>query len=293
MKTIGEFGEDHLIAALCRDLPSSDQVVVGPGDDCAVVGTGDLLSLLKTDAVVEGIHFLKDEAPNRVGWKAIARVLSDFAAMGGRPNELLITLALSPEVTVTWANELYQGMTRCLKKHGGVIVGGETTSLPKGSPAMISIAGRGSVKRSQVVTRSGGQPGDSIYVTGALGGSIQGKHLDFTPRIEEANWLTQHFAIHAMMDLSDGLAKDLPRLVKMSQCGFRLDQKSLPLSVGVSIEQALNDGEDYELLFTTSDDIEGPWETTFPNVPLTKIGELTREKSDQLEGGWDHFDRGE
>ena len=293
MKTVGELGEDHLIAALCRDLPTSDEVIVGPGDDCAVVGQGDLLTLLKTDAVVEGIHFLKDEDPHRVGWKAVARVLSDFAAMGGRPQELLITLALSPEVTVTWVDKIYQGMTHCLKKHGGVIVGGETTSLPKGTPAMISIAGRGSVKKSQVVTRSGGQPGDSIYVTGTLGGSIHGKHLDFTPRIEEANWLTEHFTINAMMDLSDGLSKDLPRLVTMSKCGFRLDRASLPRSAGVSSEQALSDGEDYELLFTTSDDIEEGWEATFSNLPLTKIGELTREKTDHLDGGWDHFERSE
>lgn len=291
MKTIGELGEDGLIAALCRDLPISDKVLVGPGDDCAVVESSSLLTLLKTDAVVEGVHFLAGEDARRVGWKAVARVLSDFAAMGGKPGELLVTVALNPETPVTWACELYEGMKACLATHGGVIVGGETTSLPKGAPIMISVAGRGTVARSQVVTRSGGRPGDGIFVTGTLGGSIRGKHLDFTPRLAEADWLTQHFEINAMMDLSDGLAKDLPRLARMSGCGFEINRKLLPLSEGVSVEEALGDGEDYELLFTSADEIEGTWGTTFPDLPLTKIGEFTQEKGSALEGGWDHFHR--
>jgi thiamine-monophosphate kinase len=289
MKTVGELGEDALIKALCSPLPTSNDVVVGPGDDCAVVGRGKVLTLLKTDAVVAGVHFLPDEKAKRVGWKAIARVLSDFAAMGGKPAELLVTIALSPDTTVAWVEELYQGMTACLQKHGGVIVGGETTSLPKGAPVMISVAGRGCVEKSQLVTRSTGQAGDSIYVTGSLGGSIRGKHLDFTPRIIEADWLTKNFQITAMMDLSDGLAKDLPRLARMSGCGFRIDQQSLPLTEGSAVENALNDGEDYELLFTSNADIEKSWKTDFPDLPLTKIGELTREKESELEGGWDHF----
>lgn len=291
MKTVGELGEDDLIATLCRELSTSDEVMVGPGDDCAVIGKGEILTLLKTDAVVEGVHFLPEEKAGRVGWKAIARVLSDFAAMGGKPGELLVTIALNPDVEVRWVSELYDGMKSCLQKHGGVIVGGETTSLPKGAPTMISIAGRGTVKSSQVVTRSGGQAGDHIYVTGTLGGSIQGKHLDFNPRIKEAGWLAEHYQINAMMDLSDGLAKDLPRLVQMSDCGFKITPETLPLSKGVSIKEALNDGEDYELLFTTADEIEDTWKTTFPDLLLTKVGELTREKDGHLEGGWDHFNR--
>ncbi len=291
MKTVGELGEDGLIARICAGLAKGGEVVVGPGDDCAVVGSGDVLTLLKTDAVVAGIHFLQNEDARRVGWKAVARVLSDFAAMGGKPGELMVTLALESTTPVRWVGELYEGMANCLKKHGGVIVGGETTSLPEGAPAMISVAGRGTVRASQVVTRSGGRPGDAIYVTGTLGGSIRGKHLDFTPRLKEANWLSQHFKIKAMMDLSDGLAKDLPRLARMSGCGFTIDRETLPLSKGVSVEEALGDGEDYELLFTSGDEMEGTWAATFPDLPLTKIGELTREKDDHLEGGWDHFKR--
>ncbi len=300
MKTIGDIGEDALIATLCQNLTTSPNLIIGPGDDCAVIASHSpssknqdeqFLTLLKTDAVVAGIHFLPTEEARRVGWKSIARVLSDFAAMGGRPGELLVTIALAPSVTLAWVRELYAGMEACLKEHGGIIAGGETSSLPEGAPTVISIAGRGLVKSSQLVTRSGGQIGDSIYVTGTLGGSIHGKHLDFTPRIPEAAWLTQHFKINAMMDLSDGLAKDLPRLASKSRCGFQLHHQSLPLSDRSSIPQALNDGEDYELLFTSPDSILEPWKSEFPKLPLTKIGELTAEENSALSGGWDHFSR--
>jgi len=288
MKNVGDLGEDKLIATLCQNLPTSEQVLVGPGDDCAVIDTGETLTLLKSDAVIEGVHFLPNEKASRVGWKAVARVLSDFAAMAGQPDELLVTIALSHRTSLNWVQELYQGMSHCLTQHGGTIVGGETTSLPEGAPIMISIAGRGTVAASQVVTRSAGQATDSIYVTGSLGGSIRGKHLDFTPRLKEANWLSENAKLTAMMDLSDGLAKDLPRLAKMSQCGFQIDRQSLPLSDGVSIDQALNDGEDYELLFTSPDHLSSTWAKAFPDLTLTKIGELTSTQENHLQGGWDH-----
>ena len=235
MKSVRQLGEDNLIARICGDLPKPAHVLVGPGDDCAVVGAGEELVLLKTDAVVAGIHFLHDAKSTRVGWKAVARVLSDFAAMGGEPGELLITLALAPEVSVDWVDGLYRGMSSCLEQHGGVIVGGETTSLPEGTPTMVSVAGKGRVARANLVTRSGGRPGDDIYVTGRLGGSIHGKHLDFTPRLREAAWLVNNSRITAMMDLSDGLAKDLPRLAQMSGVGFELNRDSLPCSEGSTL----------------------------------------------------------
>lgn len=293
MKTITEIGEDGLIAKICDSLKSSESVVVGPGDDCAVVGEGDVLTLLKTDAVVEGVHFLAEEKAQRVGWKSVARVLSDFAAMGGQPSELLVTIALPKTTTVDRVTEFYEGMSACLNQHGGVIVGGETTSLPEGAPIMISIAGRGVVTRDHVVTRSGGKALDDIYVTGKLGGSIAGKHLDFTPRLQEAAWLTQNFPLTAMMDLSDGLAKDLPRLAQMSQCGFHLEQNTIPLNDGLELAQGLNDGEDYELLFTVSGEcaLQDAWNQQFPNLPLTRIGSLVENQEDTLTGGWDHFEK--
>jgi len=289
MKSVGDLGEDDLIGMLCEGLSRGDEVVVGPGDDCAVVGRGEILTLLKTDAVVAGVHFLESEKARRVGWKAVARVLSDFAAMGGGPRELLVTLALGREVSVEWVRELYEGMSACLERHGGVIVGGETTSLPAGAPVMISVAGRGEVRREYLVTRSGGRPGDGIYVTGRLGGSIRGKHLDFTPRLAESRWLVERFAISAMMDLSDGLAKDLPRLAKMSGVGFQLDREALPLAEEAGVEEALGDGEDYELLFTSADEIAEGWALAFPELALTRVGRLVEGTGEVLVGGWDHF----
>jgi thiamine-monophosphate kinase len=288
---VGELGEDQIVATLIEGLASSQQVLVGPGDDCAVIEAPEGLILLKTDAVVEGIHFLSEENPKRVGWKAVARVLSDFAAMGGVPKELLVTLAISKSSSVAWVKELYEGMASCLKKHGGVIVGGETTSIPDGSPAMISIAGKGQVQREHLVTRSGGVVGDGIYVTGHLGGSLAGHHLDFNPRIEQAAWLVENVKPSAMMDLSDGLAKDLPRLAKMSGCGFQLQLDALPCREGCSLENALGDGEDYELLFTSESHSEliKSWQRVFPEVRLTKIGELVLEEGQSISGGWDHF----
>ena len=291
MKSVRQLGEDNLIARICGDLPKPAHVLVGPGDDCAVVGAGEELVLLKTDAVVAGIHFLHDAKSTRVGWKAVARVLSDFAAMGGEPSELLITLALAPEVSVDWVDGLYRGMSSCLEQHGGVIVGGETTSLPQGTPTMISVAGKGRVDRANLVTRSGGRPGDEIYVTGRLGGSIHGKHLDFTPRLREAAWLVSNGGVTAMMDLSDGLAKDLPRLAQMSGVGFELDRDSLPCSEGSSPAEAISDGEDYELLLTSGDDLEPAWDEKFPDLEITKIGTLLEGAGDSIEGGWDHFQR--
>jgi thiamine-monophosphate kinase len=241
--------------------------------------------------VVAGVHFLSNEKSTRVGWKAVARVLSDFAAMGGEPGEVLITLALAPEVSVDWVDGLYRGMSSCLKQHGGVIVGGETISLPQGTPTMVSVAGKGRVARANLVTRSGGRPGDGIYVTGRLGGSINGKHLDFTPRLREAAWLVSNGGVTAMMDLSDGLAKDLPRLAQMSGVGFELDRGSLPCSEGSTPAEAINDGEDYELLLTSGDDLKPAWDEKFPELEITRIGTLLEGAGDSIEGGWDHFHR--
>ena len=224
-----------------------------------------------------------------MGWKAVARVLSDFAAMGGEPGELLVTLALAPEVPLAWLDDLYGGMKDCLAQHGGVIVGGETTALPSGAPTMISVAGRGTVRREDLVTRSGGQAGDAVYVTGRLGGSRRGKHLDFAPRVAEARWLVRHHAISSMMDLSDGLAKDLPRLARLSGVGFELDHDALPRNEGVEVAGALGDGEDYELLFTSPEEIGEAWAASFPDLEVTRVGRLVAGPGDEMAGGWEHF----
>jgi thiamine-monophosphate kinase len=297
MKTLREIGEDALIERLVALVPRDSDPAAGPGDDCAVIDLGpahDELQLLKTDALVEHIHFLPSAAAEAVGWKAVARVLSDFAAMGGRAGHFLVTLALPPETRVEWVEGLYRGIGQCLESFGGTLAGGETSSVPSGSAAVISIAATGWVRRDRRVLRNAGKPGDRLLVTGRLGGSLAGKHLNFTPRLAEANWLVSNFQPSAMMDLSDGLAKDLPRLAKASGCGFRIANEALPLNPGCTLAQALGDGEDYELLMAISADqvarLLQEWEKAFPELGLKVIGELVAQGDGQeLSGGWEHF----
>jgi thiamine-monophosphate kinase len=297
MTTLQDIGEDALIQRLVGLVPQSADPAAGPGDDCAVIdrdpASPDLL-LLKTDALVAGIHFLPDAAARAVGWKAAARVVSDFAAMGGRPEQFLITLALPPETLVAWAEDLYRGIGDCLEKFGGVLAGGETSSVPRGSAAVISIAATGRVRREQLVLRSTAKAGDLLLVTGTLGGSIRGKHLDFIPRAEQVDWLVAAYRPSAMMDLSDGLAKDLPRLAAASGCGFRIDEAAVPRTTGCTPAQAIGDGEDYEMLFAIEParfpGLSEAWSRRFPDLPLTCIGELVdAAASGSLTGGWDHF----
>jgi len=293
VKTLRDFGEDALIERLVGLVPRDASPAAGPGDDCAVIDCGSpTLLLLKTDALVERVHFLPAAPARAVGWKAAARVVSDFAAMGGKPEHFLVTLALPPETAVAWVEDLYRGIGDCLEKFGGFLAGGETSSVPTGAAAVISIAATGSVLRERLVLRSTAKPGDALFVTGTLGGSIQGKHLEFTPRIRETQWLGIHFKPSAMMDLSDGLAKDLTRLAAASSCGFHIDGSSLPLTPGCTPAQALGDGEDFELLFSLEparvSELLAAW--PFPDLPLTLIGDLVKPGTGQsLIGGWEHF----
>ncbi|MBA3961916.1 MAG: thiamine-monophosphate kinase [Chthoniobacterales bacterium] len=275
----GELGEDRLISALVASLKAHPGVIAGPGDDCAVVdgaGAGELL-LLKTDCVVEGVHFLPNEKPTAIGWKAMARTLSDFAAMSGRPRYALITLVAPREREARWTLELYRGLRSVADRFSVAIVGGETSSTA--GPVVISISATGTVEKERWVSRAGGEAGDALFVTGKLGGSIRRKHLNFLPRIEESRWLTKHFRLHAMMDLSDGLGADLPRLAQASGVGFEIDERALPRTRGCSIAQAINDGEDYELLFALSPNdaakLAVQWRKKFPQLPLTRIGHFT------------------
>ena len=296
-KTLQDLGEDALIDRLVRLVPRDGNPAAGPGDDCAVIDTGKgrPLQLLKTDALVEHVHFLPDAPPRRIGWKAAARVVSDFAAMGGSPDRFLVTVALPSAWPVATIEGIYRGIGDCLSKHGGLLAGGETTRVPSGSAAVISIAATGTVARKRLVLRSGGKSGDLVLVTGRLGGSITGKHLSFTPRLAEAAWLVRHLKPTAMMDLSDGLAKDLPRLAAASGCGFHLDLPAIPKSRGCTLQQALGDGEDFELLLTLpvrrwTPAAAAAWKHAFPKLPLTPVGRLCPvNESTELNGGWDPF----
>jgi thiamine-monophosphate kinase len=238
----------------------------------------DRLLLLKTDCVVEGVHFLPNEKPSAVGWKAMMRTLSDFAAMSGLPQYALVTLISPAEREASWMTQLYRGLRHAADRFAVAIVGGET-SATKG-PLVVSISAIGSVEKKRCVRRSGGEVGDILFVTGKLGGSRRGGHLRFVPRIDESRWLTENFRIHAMMDLSDGLGADLPRLAKASGVGFAIDEEALPRTRGCSIAEAINDGEDYELLFAISPNdaeaLKKKWCKKFPRLPLTCIGRFTR-----------------
>jgi thiamine-monophosphate kinase len=273
-----QIGEDRLLARMMPSKGRAKNVVAAAGDDCAVVQSPrpNEFLLLKTDCVVEGIHFSPRDNPAAIGWKAMMRSLSDFAAMSGLPQFALVTLVAPREKTVSWAERLYAGLRKAAKKFDVQIVGGETSATR--GPAVISVSVSGVVEHDRWISRRGGRNGDSLFVTGRLGGSIRSKHLRFVPRIEESRWLTKNFSIHAMMDLSDGLGADLPRLARASRLGFEIDENVIPRNRGCAINQAINDGEDYELLFAIAarqrNRLQTSWKRKFPRLPLTCIGRL-------------------
>ncbi len=275
MTTIRDLGEFGLIRQLAKNIPRA-------GDDCAVLPGGLLFTC---DPVIEGVHFLPTTPARQVGWKAMARNLSDIAAMGGQPRYAVISLGLRPATPVRWVRELYAGLHAAAKKFGCEIVGGDTAHVRSEQFVVVTLLGHA----DQPVRRSGAKPGDAVFVTGKLGGSFRsGKHLTFTPRIREARWLTQHFRIHAMLDISDGLASDLQRLVESSGVGFDICSRQVPRNG--TLRAALTDGEDFELLFTVNPRAAGKLRKKF-----YEIGRVTTKPVVLLDGqpltekGYDHF----
>jgi thiamine-monophosphate kinase len=292
-----QVGEDRLLQQLFPALPVGKGVVAPAGDDCALVEfprKGGLL-VLKTDCVVEKIHFQPGADPVSIGWKAMMRPLSDFAAVSGLPQFALITLIVSAKRTNNWVKKIYCGLSRAAARFDVSIVGGETSSTR--GPAAVSVSVVGFVEKDRWVSRAGGKAGDDLFVTGRLGRSIRGKHLQFVPRIEESRWLTKNFPVHAMIDLSDGLGADLPRLAAASKVGFEIDKSALPRNPGANIDNAITDGEDYELLFAISprqrERLEKNWRKKFPGVPLARIGRFhqpsTIAHQPFLPSGYVHF----
>jgi len=291
-----DIGEDELIARLTEGLRMGEEVECGPGDDCAVLqgGKAGWLDLLKTDVVVEGVHFQSDENSEAVGWKAMARCLSDIAAMSGIPIAAVITIVAPENIEVSIVEGWYRGLQKAAETFEVSVVGGETSST-KSEAAIISVSMTGKVEKERCIYRSGANIGDAILVTGRLGGSLQsGRHLNFRPRLAEARWLTEHATMNAMMDLSDGLAKDLPRMMRLSETGYRIDRDAVPCHQGIDLEAAVSEGEDYELLFTasqeTAENLSLMWQESFgSDLELSVIGEVTDKTDSALAGGWEHF----
>lgn len=292
MPKLCDIGEDELVTRLVATLSNDRTVLTGPGDDCAVVQRPNGNVLLKVDAVVEGVHFVRSAKPELIGRKALARAISDVAAMGGLPKYAMVTLVLPQDLELAFVEQIYAGMTALADEFGVSIVGGETT---RGPLIMIAISLTGEAVRR--VMRSGAEAGDLVFVTGLLGGSLQGRHFTFQPRVREAQWLVQHLPPTAMMDLSDGLARDLPRLAKASGLDFVLQEDYLPCSPGCTPEQAWSDGEDYELLFTVPPSKAAgmleAWEEAFPHLSMMPIGQMVALGEGRppsfATAGWDHF----
>jgi thiamine-monophosphate kinase len=338
--------EDQLIDRITRSLPSAIArprsgglsrlaVKLGIGDDAAVLLPDRGRELILTcDAFLEGVHFLRDLHPaDSVGYKSLARATSDIAAMGGQPRAFLLTLALPETLTGRWLDQFLAGMKRAARRLGVQLIGGDTTKSPR---VFISVTVVGEAPRGQSLARSGARPGDLIYVSGRLGRAELGlqlvrskltslarrhrslraalqQHLYPALRVELGAWLAARRIASAMMDLSDGLSTDLPRLCRASGVGARIDSQRIPRVEiphgarrklrGVSLDPlqlSLDGGEDYELLFTVPRRNVAKLRNAPGFAQLTAIGEITRHRKILLvdstgrprplhSRGWDPF----
>ncbi len=288
-RSAGARGERRLITEIRRWLgDASPASPFGIGDDCAVIPPTRRHQLVTTDPVIHGRHF-DDRVPARaVGAKLLKRNLSDIAAMGGRPVAAVISLALAPETSVVWLRDFYLGLADCSRRHDVKIVGGDITQGPKGFfGAFLTLHGEST---GRLITRTGARAGDHIFVTGRLGGSLQGHHYQFSPRLAEGAWLSGRPEVRAMMDVSDGLAKDLESLTPAGLVPA-LDPTTIPVSAAARqqarrsgrspLRHALGDGEDYELLIVIRvradlGRVQRDWQKRFPKVSLTRVGTFVR-----------------
>ncbi|HMF46416.1 MAG TPA: thiamine-phosphate kinase [Candidatus Udaeobacter sp.] len=295
---LGALGEDRLLNQILLHLPrrGGREAFARSADDCAIVQlpANKKYLVLKTDCVVEGVHFVHGSHASDVGWKAMMRPLSDFAAASAVPDCALVTLIVPQQTKLAWVRGLYRGLRRAANRFDVSIVGGETSNTP--GPIVISVSVAGFVEKTRAASRRGGRSGDDLFVTGRLGGALKRKHLKFVARIMESRWLTKNFSIHAMMDLSDGLGADLPRLARASKVGFDIQMENLPVARGATINKAVSEGEDYELLFAISprdrNSLEREWRRKFPNLRLTRIGSLNRKspiRNRKFPRGYVHF----
>jgi thiamine-monophosphate kinase len=294
-RSVAAWGERRLIDGIRRWLGrASPAAPFGIGDDCAVIPPAKRHQLVTTDPVIYGQHFDTAVPARAAGAKLLKRNLSDIAAMGGRPVAAVVSLALAPQTSVRWLEQFYRGLATSALKHRVKIVGGDVTQGPAGFfGAFLTLHGESSGGR--VVTRSGARAGDLIYVTGALGGSLLGHHHAFSPRLAEGAWLAGRKEVRAMMDVSDGLAKDLDSLTPAGLTPA-LEAAAIPVSAAArrraritkrtALSHALSDGEDYELLVVirgATAAFERDWRKRFPRLSLTRVGRFVRKN--QLPAG--------
>jgi thiamine-monophosphate kinase len=287
--SVASLGEEKLIAAIRRWLgPASPPAPHGIGDDCAVLPPSPRQQAITVDPVIYGRHFDDQVPPRAVGAKLLKRNLSDLAAMGAQPTAAVIALTLDPHVSLSWLEKFYRGLAACAREYRVPIVGGDVAQADGILSASLTLLGQAAGER--MLLRTGAKIGDWIYVTGKLGGSIAGHHFKFEPRLAAGAWLAGRPEIRSMIDLSDGLAKDLPAItpenaepsispndVPVSRDALRLSKKSNR----TALSHALSDGEDYELLFdvgkaTDRAAFESAWPRRF-KTPLTCLGRFVKK----------------
>jgi thiamine-monophosphate kinase len=322
-------GEMELLRRIRQRAGTSpaSELRLGMGDDCAVLRprAGEEI-VVTTDLSLEGRHFRLDwHPPEAVGHRALARGLSDLAAMGARPVAAFLSLALPKKLTQSrrgkesWADRFFEGLLQLAKANKTPLAGGDLAEFPQVVADVVLI---GAVRQGRALLRSGARPGDALYVTGALGGAAAGlrtlesldgrkpparlqetlkPHLYPQPRIAQGQWLTRHAVASAAMDLSDGLSIDLARLCEESGVAAEIDEAALPVAQGATADDALHGGEDYELLFTARPNAQLP--RRIAGVPVTRIGHVVRHRTKKpaitlrtasgpvelAPRGWQHF----
>ncbi len=299
--------EKEIIEFIKKNIKIKNKnVAVGIGDDTAVIKyKKDEYFLITVDSIVENVHFIMEKATYyQIGKKAIAVNLSDIAAMGGIPLYAVISAGI-PEGKEKIIKQLLNGFKFMSEKYRFDIVGG---NLTKSNILFIDVCIVGKVEKKYLKLRSGAKPGELIYTTGTLGGSQMKKHLNIKPRIEESRFLVKNFPVSSMIDISDGLSSDLITLAKESKVGFKIFLDKIPVSGDAkkisktkeeAIFHALNDGEDYELIFTVPEKFKDKIPSRYKTTKISLIGEITRvkrytgiyknKKIKIMPSGFDHF----
>lgn len=282
--------EIELITQLRQRLPSHPLLNLGIGDDAAILdGAQGTDWVVTVDMLTDQVDFLLDQVdPRRVGRKALAVNLSDLAAMASRPVAAVVALVLPRENGMELALGLYEGMIPLAEEFGIAIAGGDTNSWD--GPLAISVTAIGQTTPRGPLKRGGARPGDWILVTGSLGGSILEHQFDFQPRVREALVLAERYDLHAGIDISDGLARDLSHIVEESGCGAVVDPSSIPISEDAvrlaketadsltPLDHALGDGEDFELILAVPHEDARRMIADQPlDVPVTAIGAFVDE----------------